>query len=290
MIRWRSEAERDALTRLLREAYMEVFPTPTIEDRLGVMQANSYVALTCSPTRGVDETIDMTERLTTRGFRVIPHLAARAIRDRRHLHAILARLDALPVDSVFVPGGDAQQPVGDYATALELLRDIAEHGHRFRHVGVAAHPEGHPLADDDTLLEALARKAELATYMVTQMCFDAGALGRWLGRVRALGIGLPAWLGIPGVAERSALIRTSMRIGVGDSLRFLRRQGEVAAKILRVKNYTPDGLLSDLAPLLAEPGNGIAGFHVFCFNLVGATEEWRLAALGLLERAGAAPA
>ena len=39
-------------------------------------------------------------------------------------------------------------------------------------------------------------------------------------------------LGIPGAADRAALIRTSLRIGVGDSVRYLRRQGKRAARLM----------------------------------------------------------
>ena len=40
---------QEALVRTLREAYMEVFPTDSIIERLAVLPAGSYVALTCSP-------------------------------------------------------------------------------------------------------------------------------------------------------------------------------------------------------------------------------------------------
>ena len=267
--------ERDALLHTVREAYMEIFPTDTIEAKLGVLEPGSYVAVTCSPSKGVGVTLDMSARLANRGFKVVPHVAARMVRDRRHLREIIARLNDLPIISIFVPGGDAEQPAGDYATAYELLRDIAEVEHRFTEIGVAAHPEGHPQVDDSRLTHALLRKQEVANYLVTQMCFDASAIATWLRRVRERGVTLPAWIGIPGVAERASLLRTSMRIGVGDSLRYLKRNPRVAARLMLANEYRPDALLRELAPYLADPGYGIEGHHVFCFNQVEATEAWR---------------
>ena len=42
-----------------------------------------------------------------------------------------------------------------------------------------AHPEGHPVASDEELLEQLLAKQEYANYLVTQMCFDAARIERW---------------------------------------------------------------------------------------------------------------
>ena len=254
---------------------MEIFPSPSIEHRLAVLEPNSYVAVTCSPTHGVDVTLEMTARLVGRGFRVVPHLAAKMVRDQAHLREIMRRLDDLGVESVFVPGGDAPRPLGTYATALELLRDIAGLDHRFRHIGVAAHPEGHPSVDSETLLQELVAKQPYATYFVTQMCFDAAALAGWLDLIRARGISLPAWIGLPGVFDRSALLAASLRIGVGASLRLLRDRSRMVTRLFGQKLYRPDAFLHQLAPHLAKPELGIAGFHLFCFNRVEQTENWR---------------
>lgn len=263
------------LAHTVREAYMEIFPTDSIESRLRVLEPGSYVAVTCSPTRGVDVTLDMSERLALRGFKVVPHIAARMVRNQKHLREIIARLNGLPIISIFVPGGDADAPVGDYTTALSLLRDIAELDHKFTEIGVAAHPEGHPAVGEEELTDELLKKQAFANYLVTQMCFDAAALGRWLQMIRERGIVLPAWLGVPGVADRSALLKTSLRIGVGDSLRYLKRNPTVAAKLMLSSEYRPDDLLIELAPYVSDPAYDIRGYHVYCFNEVEKTEQWR---------------
>ena len=272
-------AEVEVLAHHVREAYMEVFPTDTIESRLDVLEPNSYIAVTCSPSKGVDVTLAMSERLANRGFKVVPHLAAKMVRDKRHLHEIIARLNDLPIVSIFVPGGDADAPLGDYSTALALLRDIAEIDHNFTEIGVAAHPEGHPDVADDELVRALLRKQEVANYLVTQMCFDADVIAAWLRSVREQGVTLPAWLGVPGVADRGSLLRTSLRIGVGDSLRYLKRNPRAAARLMLSNEYRPDDLLFGLAPYLADPAYDIHGHHVYCFNQVEKTEQWRHAFL-----------
>jgi methylenetetrahydrofolate reductase (NADPH) len=218
-----TETERRALVETVRKSYMEIFPTASIESKLDVLEPDSYIAVTCSPTKGVDETLAMSARLAAKGFKVVPHVAARMVRNKAHLRDIIKRLDDSPIISLFVPGGDADKPAGDYHKALDLLRDIADIDHKFTEIGVGAHPEGHPVAGDEELVEQLLKKQEFANYMVTQMCFDAGTIRSWLGDIRNAGVGLPVWIGLPGAADRNSLIKTSLRIGVGDSVRYLKR-------------------------------------------------------------------
>jgi len=267
------------LAEMVNQAYLEIIPTSTILDRVVHLPQHSYVAITCSPAHGVEPTLDLTEKLRAlpeeRRLKLVPHIAARMVRDRGHLREILARLDGLRVESIFVPGGDAPVPAGDYDCSLDLLRDIAEIGHRFEDVGIAAHPEGHPLVDDAELLRLLQEKQPLATYLVTQMCFDPEVLVGWLRRIRDAGITLPAWIGLPGVADIPKLISLSLRIGVGQSVKVLKKQKGLMSRMLTSRPYRPDDLLTGIQAHLGEPDLNIPGFHLFSFNDVERTERWR---------------
>lgn len=277
------DSQRGALIRTTQNAYMEIFPTRSVEGSLHVLPRGSHVAVTCSPTRGVDVTLEFSERLAAAGFKVVPHISARSLRGSEHLDRVMKRLDDLQIDSLFVVGGDNSAPAGPYSTALHLLRAIAERDHKFKSIGVAAHPEGHPRAGSDLLLTQLKKKQEFADYLVTQMCFDASLLAEWLVDIRERGISLPAWIGVPGVADRARLVTTSLRIGVGDSLRFLRKFGSIAGKLLASKTYRPDSLLLELAPHMADAANNIAGLHIYSFNQVEKTETWRQEFLASLQ-------
>lgn len=270
-----SESEKQALANSVHEAYMEIFPTDSIEEKLDVLEPDSYVAVTCSPSKGVEVTLDMSERIAARGFKVVPHVAAKMVKNKTHLREIMARLDNMPIMSLFVPGGDSTRPAGDYATALDLLRDIAEFDHRFEDIGVAGHPEGHPSVSDEVLLQELINKQAFSNYLVTQMCFDADVLGSWIRKIRGAGVTLPVWLGLPGVSNRAILMTTSLRIGVGDSLRYLKNRGKIAARLLKTRDYRPDDLLFGLAPYLSDPELDIRGHHIYCFNQVEKAEQWR---------------
>ena len=267
------------LASLLDQAYLEVFPARAVIDRLIHIPRHSYVSITCSPLHGLEPTLRLVEQLRAlpeeRQLKLIPHIAARMIRDRGHLREILARLDAARVESVFVPGGDAPEPAGEYNCALDVLRDMAEIGHAIEDVGIAAHPEGHPFIGDQELLRLLQEKQPFASYLVTQMCFDPQALVDWLNDIREAGVTLPAWIGLPGVADISKLISLSLRIGVGQSVKVLKKQKGLLRKIISAKPYQPDDLLAGLEPYLGDPEINIPGFHLFSFNDIERTERWR---------------
>jgi methylenetetrahydrofolate reductase (NADPH) len=277
------------LMEMIDQAYLEVIPTRTIMDRLIHLPRHSYLSITCSPVHGVGPTLDMVDELRAlpeeRQLKLVPHVAARVVRDKGHLREILARLDEARVESVFVPGGDSPEPAGDYDCALDLLRDMAEIGHDFEDVGIAAHPEGHPLVDDAELLRLLKEKQAYANYLVTQMCFDPDVMISWLRTIRQAGVTLPAWLGLPGVAEIPKLIALSLRIGVGQSVKVLKKQKGLIRKMISAKPYQPDDLLAGLYPYLDDGELDIPGLHLFSFNNVERTERWRMETLGKLNGA-----
>ena len=191
----------------------------------------------------------------------------------------MERLGNLEVKEIFVIGGDAKNPVGPFSSAFELLSTMADLGHGFEEIGVGGYPEGHPLIDDDTLGRALLDKQQFATYIVSQMCFDPGAILDWVADVRRLGVSLPVLIGVPGVVNKKRLLQISRKIGVGQSARFLRKHGSLVgsllADLLKSGGYSPDGLVGELGPYVGGRDRGIERFHFYTFNQVEDTEEWR---------------
>ena len=270
-----SEVVNKRIRKDLENAYMEIIPVPGIEDRIGTLQPNMHVAVTCSPTKGVDTTLELSEKLIARGFQVIPHISAKNVTGEKHLETIIKKLDELSIESVFVPGGDGPEPLGEFNNAYDLLKALQKSGHNLKKIGIAAHPEGHPDISNKILMEALEKKKGLADYIVTQMCFDANILGDWLVRINQQGIHLPVWVGLPGVIERGPLLRTSLRIGVGDSLRFLKKKSKVAAELMKSSIYNPEKLVTSISEYKDIADTNLAGYHIFCFNQIEKTEKWR---------------
>ncbi len=232
------------------------------------------VTVTCSPRHGIEATIATSVHLAEAGHSVTPHLAARQIRGSEHLTQLLSHMRDAGINEAFVIGGDASQAQGPYRSGADLLRALAAHPLRPLRLGVAAYPEGHPSIPSDALRGALRDNARHADYFVTQMCFDASALAAWLGRTRADGITLPAMLGIPGAVERHKLLEVSARIGVGESLRFLRKQHGLLRLLTARPGQVSSSLLSDLSPALSDRSLGVAGCHLYTFNRLASTVVW----------------
>ncbi|MBM6405191.1 methylenetetrahydrofolate reductase [Phycicoccus sp. CSK15P-2] len=264
-----------ALTRLVEGARYEVMPTPTIAEKVVAhVPASVPVTVTAAPGKGLEATLETSCALATAGFRVVPHLAARMVTGPGELAEIVARLAEAGVADLFVPGGDADPPAGEYTAALDLLRDLARLDHPFTHVGITGYPESHPTIDDDVTVQAMWDKRQYATHVVSNMTFDAERLGTWCERVRRRGVALPLLVGVPGPVERTKLLGMAGKIGVGESLRFLRKQRSVFARIA-APGFSTDRFVSRVAALSANPALRIEGLHVFTFNQVEVMEAWR---------------
>jgi methylenetetrahydrofolate reductase (NADPH) len=268
---------------LLERPRYEVFPAASTEESvLEWVPTDLTVTVTASPTRGLEPTLDLTERLAGRGYRVVPHLSARLVRDDVHLAEIVSRLRACQVDDVFVPAGDADPPAGRFESALSLLERLAEMGRPFARVGVTGYPQSHPKIEDDVTIQAMWDKRHHAAYLVSNLCFDPRTLRHWIVRVRARGITMPMFVGIAGPVDRARLLRMAARAGVTESARFAAGHADWLLRLGMPGGYHPDRLLARMAATLADPASKVEGLHVFTFNQVRQTEQWRRDAVSRL--------
>jgi methylenetetrahydrofolate reductase (NADPH) len=245
-------------------ARFETLPFASLDAEVEEVEAPLTLTVTCSPRHGIDHTLDVAAALRERGHAVIPHVAARMIAGEAHLETLLARLRAADIDEIFLVGGDQQEPLGPYASSLDLLTAIREHSDGPGRIGVTAYPEGHPAIHDDVLLADLHAKQALADYATTQMCFDFTALVGWLRSMREGGIELPIYLGLPGVVDRRRLLEISLRVGVGTSVSFLRKQRGISRLVGNGRHVARS--LLEQATLLIGSDLGVAGVHMFTFN------------------------
>jgi len=273
-----------SMRELLSGPRYEVIPAKATEQAVAEwVPAGMTVAVTASPVKGLEPTIELAEKLASRGYRVVPHLAARSVAGQEHLDAIVARLKAVEVDDVFVPGGDASQPAGEFDGALPLLERLAEMGNPFGRIGITGYPESHPKIHDDVTIQAMWDKRRYASYIVSNVCFDAARLGRWIRRIRARGVTLPLYVGLAGPAERGRLLRMAAVAGAAESARFITRHPGWILRFWVPGGYSPDRFLDRAVAVITAPSASVAGLHLFTFNQLQPAEQWRKAAL---ERTG----
>ena len=274
----------ELLRGFLSRPRFEVIPAKGTEAAVAEwVPAGMTVTVTASPVKGLEPTIELAEKLAARGYQVVPHLAARSVASEAHLAEIVARLQACGVSDVFVPGGDASHPAGPFDGALPLLERLAELDRPFSRIGITGYPESHPKIHDVITIQAMWDKRKYATYIVSNVCFDAAALGRWIQRIRARGVTLPLYMGLAGPAERTRLLRMAAVAGASESARFITRHPGWILRFWMPGGYSPDRLLDRAAPVITAPDAGVAGLHLFTFNQLQSAEQWRRAAL---ERTG----
>ena len=259
----------------LRQPRYEVLPADDVLDRVvGHVSKEVTLTVTASPRRGLGPTVRLAVRLAELGYRAIPHLSARLIRDRHELGEILDTVKSAGIRNVFVVAGDAKEPAGEFPDALSLLHALpADHG--LTEIGITGYPESHPFIHDDVTIQAMWDKRRLATYIVSNMSFDAATVKRWVERVRHRGVHLPIHIGMAGVADPARLLRLSTRIGVADAARFLRTHPSWLARMFRPGGYEPGRFVNSLLPDVALPERRVVGLHVFTFNEIEPTERWR---------------
>ncbi len=278
------EESKHTLVEALRRPRYEVIPLQGVEEAVVEhVPKDVKLTVTASPQKGIGTTLELAERLSKRGYQAVPHLSARLVVDEAHLKDILERLHESGIREVFVIAGDPDEPAGKFAGADELLPVMAQIGHDFEEVGITGYPESHPVISDEVTIEAMYDKAPHATYIVSQICFDTEVISGWIRRVRRRGVGLPIYIGMPGSVSRQKLMRISRNIGLGESARFLRKQSNWLLRMFLPGGYSPDRLIEDLTPSLADPQNKVLGFHIYTFNEVEKTEAWRRKKLESIE-------
>ncbi|MFE9445014.1 methylenetetrahydrofolate reductase [Streptomyces sp. NPDC006602] len=273
----------EGLRALLDSVRYEVLPAKSTEDKvLAHVPRDVVVTVTASPVKGLEPTLDLACRLAAHGYRVVPHVTARLLRDDAHLKDVIDRLRGAGVDDVFVPAGDADPPAGAYDGALPVLRRLGELGSPFARVGITGYPESHPLLHDDLTVQAMWDKRAHATYIVSNLCFDPRVLGDWVARIRRRDVALPVHVGVAGPVQRAKLLSMATKIGVGESTRFLTRHPSWFLRFAAPGGYSPERLLARGAEALTEPSAKVAGLHLFTFNQIAETERWRRALLDRL--------
>lgn len=271
-----SESFAERLRQMVWHAKIEITPSERILEKIDQIPLSSELSVTASPTKEIEETLELSSKLIEKGYKVIPHLASRRIHNHDQLARISDFLDHYNVEEIFAIGGDGK-PFGDYSNSYDLLEKLLDMSHSIKEIGVGGYPEGHPLIDDDTILAYLKAKISLARefgvgiHINSQACYDPDDVVSWLSFIKKHNIDIPIYLGVSAPMNILKLAQTSQEIGVGDSVAFLRMVGVEGA--LKSAMYSPNPLLNSLS---GKPGmDQVKGLHLFTFNHIKASVEWQ---------------
>ncbi|PPV04980.1 methylenetetrahydrofolate reductase [Xanthomonas bromi] len=218
------------------------------------------------------------QRARRLGFDPIPHLSARRIGSLKELQAFVERaVDDAGVTRCLVIAGDPSTPMGPFPDSVSLIDTGVFERSGIRTIGVAGHPEGHPImrtAEQWDVLERKCRRIEergMAPLIVTQFGFDADKVVTWVEALRAHGIAHPVRVGVPGPASVAVLARYAASCGVGACASVLSTYGISIGTLFG--NAGPDRFVDRLASQLTE-AHGDIRLHVFPFGGIAQSVEW----------------
>jgi methylenetetrahydrofolate reductase (NADPH) len=275
----------DALIAEGRTTSFEFFPPQTDEgDRLLRDALNeleplhpSFVSVTYGAGGSTRErthrlVVDMLERTS-----MTPMAHLTAVNHRRgELAAILERYRDAGVRNVLAlrgdpPRGEAETAFWELEHAVELAELVREVGGGRMAVGVAAHPEGHPLSSDlDGDRRHLAAKLEVADFAITQFFFHVEDYLRMMEDLTARGCDKPVVPGIMPVTNVRQITRFAELSGAAfpaDLADRLHAVEDDPREVRRIGVEVATQLCQDLLEA------GAPGLHFYTLNRSTATRE-----------------
>lgn len=206
------------------------------------------------------------------GVEAMPHLTC-VTHTRSEIDEIVAQYRDDGIDNILALRGDlpqdtAERPSQAFATAAELVGFIRERAGF--DIGVAAHPEGHPMApslDDDR--EHQAAKLRRADFAITQFFYRAEYYERFVEELRARGVDTPVIPGVmpptnaAGVERMSTLNNTEFPHDLRVCLEGAQSVSERRKIGVETASRLGEALLASGAP----------GLHIYTMNFARAAAE-----------------
>ena len=116
---------------LLESPRFELMPFDSFDEQVHHLPDGATVTITASPALELEATIETAEEAAEAGYEVVPHVSARYVRDSEHLAEICERLKAVGISDIFVPGGDREEPIGEFTFAYDMLTALDDRDVRF---------------------------------------------------------------------------------------------------------------------------------------------------------------
>jgi methylenetetrahydrofolate reductase (NADPH) len=279
--------DKQNILKFLENTSVEVTPggAKKVEDFRDILRPGTTVFVTFLPGSDIKDTVECVKRLSAEGMNPVPHFAARSIPSKVFFEETLKVLQAeAQVDEALLIGGGVDNPVGDFASSMEVLRTDLFQQYGIKKLGVAGHPEGSPDIPPADVTAALleknvyAKEHGIEMYITTQFCFESEPIIEWDKRIRAEGNELPIHIGIPGLATIKTLMGHAKACGIGPSISVLTRQAANIAKLMTTR--MPDKITRQLARYQAEDADcGITQCHLYPLGGMKKSAAWMYAVM-----------
>jgi len=186
--------------------------------------------------------------------------------DRAHVHHMLDMYRENGIENILALRGDIP-PDGkvstDYHYAIELIRDIREHGDFC--LGGACYPEGHTECEhwEEDLIHLKEKVEAGLDFVTTQMFFDNDIFYNFLYRAREKGITVPVIAGIMPITSAKQLKRSAAMSGTDVPRRFRAIVDHFGNDPESMKQA---GIIYASEQIVDLIANGIRHIHVYTMN------------------------
>ncbi len=282
----RAESADPQVSDFLNGFSIEVMPRTAakIDDFRAILPTGTRVYVAHIEGTAIDEMVATARRLSSEGFRVMPHFPARIIKDEAMLEDWIARYQGeAGVEDALVLAGGVASPAGKFDSSMQLLESGAFDRAGFKHLHVAGHPEGNRDIDPDGTTRnvdaamrwksAFSERTDAEMALVTQFAFEAQPIIEWANGLQDAGVDLPVHVGVAGPAKLQTLIKFAIACGVGPSLKVLQRRAIDVGKLLLP--FEPDEVVKALARHKADaPDSAITRLHLFPLGGITTATTW----------------
>lgn len=206
------------------------------------------------------------------GIEAMPHLTC-VTHTRPEIAEIIAHYRNDGIENILalrgdLPQGTTEQPTQAFATAAELAGFIRKRADF--EIGVAAHPEGHPMAPSPAAdRQHQAAKLSQADFAITQFFYRAEYYERFLDDLHSRGVTTPVIPGlmpptnVAGIDRMSAINKTEFPAELRDRL-------ECAQTVTERRRIGVEAA-SELGQALLRVG--APGLHIYTMNFARAAAE-----------------
>lgn len=193
---------------------------------------------------------------------VMPHFTCYRATEER-----VRDLLSLNFSNVLAVRGDCIDPNQSYQHACDLVADIRKIRGDSISIGVGGHPQKHPQAksiEDD--LRYLTKKVEAgADFIITQVCFDASSIVKFVGECRENGITVPIIVGVYIPEHYNVLLRMMEITRVKMEVNQLKEYEKRKENSTEFKEYASKAAEKFLAEIF-ESNIGVFGVHFYSMN------------------------
>ena len=251
-----------------------------LSDLAATLPRGTMVYVAHTPKAQVSDVVRVAAKCVALGLRASPHIVARRLANRQILRDALRQARDGGIEQVLLVAGDLTPPAGEFTSTLEIIDSGAIGAAGIEAIGVAGHPEGHPVVAQDVLWSALARKQAFAdrgptrVHIVTQFGFNPEAVAKWDAELTNRGIRLPVHVGMAGPTPLPKLIKFAVQCGIGASFGSLMKNMSALGGLTGFAG-TPEQMLTGLVRARAAlESTHIVQPHLYAFGGVMATARW----------------